>query len=103
VARDVPGFERGRDLLEEACGPVVLAHPLRYDDPDAALGLTAALDGVERYYPYDRAVEMAPVEAAMDRHGLVATGGSDAHDDRLGVAGLDRAEYERVRALLDAG
>jgi len=103
VAREVPGFERGRDLLGEACDLVALAHPLRYDDPDRALELTADLDGVELYYPYDRSVETAPVEAAIDRHGLVATGGSDAHDDRLGVAGLDRGEYGRVRALLDGG
>ncbi len=101
VAREVPGFERGRRLLGAACGVVALAHPLRYDDPDAALGLAADLDGVERYYPYGRSVETAPVEAVIDRHGLVATGGSDAHGDRLGVAGLDRSGYERVRALVD--
>jgi predicted metal-dependent phosphoesterase TrpH len=103
VAREVPDFDRGRDLLAGACGAVALAHPLRYDDPDTALGLAADLDGVERYYPYGRAVDTAPVEAAIDRHGLLATGGSDAHGDRLGVAGLDRSEYERVRALAGGG
>jgi len=103
VAREIPGFERGRDLLDRACGLVALAHPLRYEDPSAALELAAKVDGVERYYPYGRAVDTSLVEAAIDRHGLVATGGSDAHDDRLGRAGLDRADYERVRALVDGG
>ncbi|PSQ58477.1 MAG: PHP domain-containing protein [Halobacteriales archaeon SW_9_67_25] len=103
VARDVPDFERGRGLLGEACGIVALAHPLRYEDPDAALELVADLDAVERYYPYGRAAETAPIEAAIDRHGLLATGGSDAHDDRLGQTGIDRTEYERVRSLLGGG
>ncbi|ESS08348.1 MAG: hypothetical protein A07HN63_01850 [uncultured archaeon A07HN63] len=28
-----------------------------------------------------------PVEAAIERHDLLATGGSDAHDETLGLAG----------------
>jgi predicted metal-dependent phosphoesterase TrpH len=100
VSRAVPDFERGRALLAEACGLVALAHPLRYDDPEATLALTDRLDGVERFYPYERAVDTAAVDRAIERYDLVPTGGSDAHDDRLGRAGLDRAAFRRVRNRL---
>jgi predicted metal-dependent phosphoesterase TrpH len=96
VARDVTSFETGVDLLRDACALVGLAHPLRYDDPAAALDLCADLDAVERYYPYGRPVDPAPVERAIDRYDLVPVGGSDAHDADLGHAGLSRDEYRRV-------
>lgn len=95
VARDVPSFEQGVDLLRESCALVGLAHPLRYPEPTAALDLCADLDAVERFYPYGDDPDPAPVDEAIDRHDLLATGGSDAHDDQLGVAGVDDAGYER--------
>ncbi|GAB7094879.1 PHP domain-containing protein [Halolamina litorea] len=108
VAREVPDFTTGRELLEEACAFVGLAHPLRYDDPGAALELAADLDAVERYYPYDRpvspddaeALDPRPVEAAIADHDLLATGGTDAHETDLAVDGLPRGAWERVRARL---
>ena len=108
VARNVPDFERGRELLEDACAFVGLAHPLRYDDPEAALELTADLDAVERYYPYDRpvspddadALDPRPVEAAIAEHDLLAAGGTDAHETDLAVDGLPRGAWERVRERL---
>ncbi len=100
VARDVPTFERGRELLADACGLVGLAHPLRYPDPDAALALCDSLDAVERWYPYDGSVDHARVERAVDRFDLVPTGGSDAHGDRLGGTGLDRTALDRFLAAL---
>ena len=101
VAREVPSFERGVELLREACGLVGLAHPLRYSDPAAALELTADLDAVELHYPYGREVETAPVERAIRDHDLIVTGGSDAHEKQLGKAGLDEDEYRRFRAALE--
>jgi hypothetical protein len=100
VPRKIPGFERGRDLLTEACGLVSLAHPLRYPEPEAALALTEELDGVERFYDYGREVDPRPIERVVERHDLVVTGGSDAHDDVLGRAGLGEADYQRFRATL---
>jgi hypothetical protein len=97
VQREVPDFDRGVDLLKEACGLVGLAHPLRYDDPEAVLDRCDRLDAVEYHYPYDRDVDLRPVERAIDNHGLVVTGGSDAHDRTLGRAGLDRREYRAFR------
>jgi predicted metal-dependent phosphoesterase TrpH len=100
VAREIPDFEEGLALLSAACGLVGLAHPLRYPDPEAALELTADLDAVERWYDYGREVDVRPVERAIEHHDLVATGGSDAHDERLGLAGLDSGAYQRFRSAM---
>jgi predicted metal-dependent phosphoesterase TrpH len=107
VARDVPDFETGVDLLSEACGLVGLAHPLRYPDPEAALAHCDVLDAVELHYPYDRPVGDDPaddnaalVREAIAEHDLLATGGSDAHGRTFGKAGLDREGYETVRGHL---
>ena len=96
VPRDVPSFERGQAALAESCRLVSLAHPLRYRDPEGALAHAAELDAVELHYPYGREVDRAPVERAIERDDLLATGGSDAHDERLGVGGLSRRAYERL-------
>ncbi|QLH80437.1 PHP domain-containing protein [Halosimplex pelagicum] len=108
VARDIPSFERGRELLADACALVSLAHPLRYPNPRAALDLAPRLDAVEVAYPYgarghtgangELAVE--DVRAVAERHDLVVTGGSDAHERTLGETGLSTDEYERFRAAL---
>ena len=100
VARDVTDFERGVELLTDACGLVGLAHPYRYDDPEAALELTERLDAVERYYPYGEEVDPRPVEQAIADHDLVPTGGSDAHDRTLGRAGLSKPEYRHFRSAV---
>ncbi|MEE6210737.1 PHP domain-containing protein [Salarchaeum sp. III] len=107
VARDVTGYEEGVRLLRESCGVVGLAHPLRYDDPDAALARASDLDAVELHYPYDRPVGKDPMNAGVERvretiekHDLLATGGSDAHDTELAKDGVDEAEYDRLRDRL---
>jgi hypothetical protein len=97
IAREVPDFETGRELLADACALVGLAHPLRYDDPRGALKLCTDLDAVERWYPYGHDIDVGPVEAAIDEYNLLETGGSDAHDHTLGRAGLNAAAYGRVR------
>jgi len=100
VPRDVPSFEHGLSLLSEACGVVSLAHPLRYDDPAAALELAADCDAVEGPYPYDGPVDEELVATAVERHDLLVTGGSDAHDDRLGLAGLSESDFDSLVAHL---
>jgi len=96
VAREVPSVDRGLALLGEACPVVSLAHPFRYADPDAVLELAPELDAIERYYPYDVPVDGSRLDEVIETHDLLATGGSDAHDRRLGVAGLDAAAYARI-------
>lgn len=97
VPRRIPSFERGRELLADACGLVSLAHPLRYEDQERALSLTGALDGVEYHYDYGHEVDLRPVERTVRANDLVVTGGSDAHDRTLGRAGLSDTEYRRFR------
>lgn len=103
VPRAITDFEQGRALLEEACAVVGLAHPFRYDDPKGALELTADLDAVERWYPYDEPVDPTPIEEAVATHDLLVTGGSDAHDADLGRAGVPAEAYERIRERLESG
>ncbi|CCQ35544.1 PHP domain protein [Natronomonas moolapensis 8.8.11] len=100
LPRDVPTFEAGVAALREACSLVGLAHPYRYDDPESALAHCSALGAVERFYPYGRDVDPRAVDRAIERYDLLATGGSDAHDDRLGEAGLDADAYRAFRAAL---
>ena len=100
VPREIPDFDRGRDLLADACGLVGLAHPFRYRDTDAALACCEDLDAVERWYSYGRPVDTGRLDDAIERYDLVPTGGSDAHDDRLGVAGLDSDAWARVREAI---
>ncbi|AZH24118.1 PHP domain-containing protein [Haloplanus aerogenes] len=100
VSRDVPSVEQGIDLLSAASPVVSLAHPFRYADPDAALALAPDLDAIERYYPYGREVDETRLDAVIERYDLLATGGSDAHDRRLGVTGLSAAAYARIASRL---
>ena len=111
VRRRVPTFERGRAVLGESCAVVGLAHPLRYPDPEPALDLATELDAVEVHYPYDGdrghtaatgPLDVEDVAAFADEHGLLVTGGSDAHEGVLGVAGLSSPEYERFAAAVDS-
>ncbi|RLM96697.1 PHP domain-containing protein [Haloarcula sp. Atlit-7R] len=100
VAREVPSFERGCAVLSDACGLVGLAHPFRYPDTAAALSTCASLDAVERWYPYGRPVGNGLVDDAIERHGLIPTGGSDAHGETLGDTGLGAAAWDRVETAL---
>jgi predicted metal-dependent phosphoesterase TrpH len=106
VSRDVPEVETGLELLQDACEVVSLAHPFRYDDTEAALELLERdeFDAVERFYPYDRAEQPdpEPIERAVERHDLLRTGGTDAHQKTLGVEGLRGDDWERLAEQLPA-
>lgn len=103
VPREITPVETGIELLRDACRLVGLAHPLRYDNPKKALELTADLDAVERYYPYGQTVDTTLVDRAIERHDLLATGGSDAHDEQLGNAGLSQSQFEEFYTQFEAG
>jgi hypothetical protein len=100
VPRDVPSVDRGLDLLTDASAVVSLAHPFRYADPDGALELAADLDAIERYYPYGRPVDEGRLDDVIAAHDLLVTGGSDAHDRRLGRAGLTATAYAPIASRL---
>ncbi|MFW6320938.1 MAG: PHP domain-containing protein [Halohasta sp.] len=100
VARSVTPFDRGVELLSDACPVVGLAHPFRYGDPAAALELAADLDAVEYDYPYGRPVDTDLLDRVVAEHDLLVTGGSDAHDERLGRAGISGTAFDRFRRRL---
>lgn len=100
VPRDIPTFEEGVAILREAAGVVGLAHPFRYGDPAAALERARDLDAVEIPYPYGHDVDVTPAEQVADEADLLVTGGTDAHEHELGVAGLDHEQYRPFRAAL---
>lgn len=106
VAREVPDFETGVTVLSASSSFVGLAHPLRYPNPVAALELCSSLDAVERYYPYspgeapEADVDEATIDGIAEEYDLLLTGGSDAHDEHLGRAGLTRTEYAPIEAAL---
>ena len=98
VAREIPTFADGVEALREACAVVGLAHPFRYPDPEAALDRARELDAVERYYPYSgNSAERADsdrVDVVASEAELLRTGGSDAHNRTLGVAGPPTSSFE---------
>ena len=99
-AREITDLDEGIRLLKDACSIVGLAHPLRYDNPEAALEITEKLDAVERYYPYGKELDTSIVECAIERNDLLVTGGSDAHNKRLGQAGLSKSQFEEFSTML---
>lgn len=99
-SRDITSVEDGIRLLNDACAIVGLAHPLRYDDPKSVLEQTDKLDAVERYYPYGRDVDTSMVDQTIERNDLFETGGSDAHNRRLGQAGLSASQFEEFKSKL---
>jgi hypothetical protein len=96
----VTGLETGVELLREACAVVGLAHPFRYDDVGAALSVARDLDAVERWYPYGRPVDTDRVDRVVESASLLAAGGSDAHGQTLGAAGLTESDFEPIRERL---
>ena len=103
VARDVTPLDEGLALLDDACALVGLAHPFRYERVDEALDVareSAAIDAVERFYPYGRTVDDARIDRAAGEADLLRTGGTDAHERTLGVAGLTASAFEPVRERL---
>ena len=98
VAREIPTITDGVETLRKACSVVGLAHPFRYSDPEAALDRARELDAVERYYPYSGSsadhADPDRVDALASEAGLLRTGGSDAHNRTLGVAGPPTAAFE---------
>ena len=85
VPRQFLPIERSIEIIREAGGTAVLAHPFQYRLDDAGLReliehcMESGLEGMEcRYSGYD-AAQTAYLEALAAEYGLVRTGGSDFH------------------------
>jgi len=114
LSRDGPAYvEREKmtpaeavELIVNAQGLAVLAHPLTFNDPEAMIiELKAAgLVGIEAYYDGYTAEEINRLVGLADKHNLIATGGSDYHgldptETAIGGADLPLESVERLIAL----
>ena len=89
ISRDGPAYvEREKmtpaeavELILQANGLPVLAHPLTINDPETMVIelKTAGLVGIEAYYSDYTAEEINKLVSLADRHNLIATGGNDYH------------------------
>jgi predicted metal-dependent phosphoesterase TrpH len=93
-------------LVVKAKGLPVLAHPLTIPDPEAmTMELKkAGLVGIEAYYNGYTTEEVNRLVRLANKHGLIATGGSDYHgleptETAIGGADLPIESVERLIAL----
>lgn len=87
LPRNFLSIERSIEIIKEAGGVPVLAHPFQYKRDDAGLReliehcMAHGLRGIEcRYTGYD-AQMVGYLEQLADEYGLVKTGGSDFHGE----------------------
>ena len=113
ISRDGPAYvEREKvtpseavELVVQAGGLPVLAHPLTIPEPERlAIKLkTAGLIGIEVYYASYAAGDIKRLVNIADRHNLIATGGTDFHgidaDAEKSIGGVEIPE-ESVECLL---
>ncbi|MBW1801008.1 MAG: hypothetical protein JRJ85_09795, partial [Deltaproteobacteria bacterium] len=106
------GILEGLDLLKQAGGISFLAHPavdhwkIGYEDFDRHILyplLDSGLDGIEVFYPYDRAYRqeaIAHYRAIAENKGVLISGGTDFHGDgRVGLADV-KLDAGKVRKIL---
>lgn len=114
LAAGKPGFvesmgptpEEAIEVIRAAGGFASLAHPETLPDKESVGAWKAVgLEGLEVYYGSHRPAEINRYKELADRHGLLATGGSDFHgpgtgrDNPLGVD-LPPADYDRFMERL---
>jgi len=117
IARDGPAYvEREKmtpveavELIMQANGLPVLAHPFTINDPETlVIELKAAgLVGIEAYYNGYTVDEIGKLVSLADRHNLIATGGSDYHgldtstETMIGGADVPIESAEQLIALAE--
>jgi len=117
IGRDRPAYvERGKmtpqevvELILQANGLPVLAHPFTVNDPEMmTVELKAAgLVGIEAYYNGYTADEINRLVSLADRHNLITTGGSDYHgldtstETMIGGADVPIESAEQLVALAE--
>jgi predicted metal-dependent phosphoesterase TrpH len=92
-------------IIVKARGLPVLAHPLTTEDPEGLVAelKPAGLVGLEAYYNGYSDEEVEGLLALAQKHGLIATGGSDFHgiepDEETAIGGAD-VPLEAVERLI---
>ncbi len=68
-------------LIRDAGGVAVLAHPRYLPDPESTIAMLSdlGLEGIEVYYKNHDPHDIARFDRLAQQHGLIATGGSDFH------------------------
>jgi predicted metal-dependent phosphoesterase TrpH len=96
-------------MIARAGGVAVLAHPgLTRRDDAIARWIAAGLAGLEVWHSQHDEADVARYAALAERHGVLATGGSDFHGDdtgrvyRLGEVGTPPEAFARLTARLAA-
>ncbi len=117
ITRDGPAYV-GREkmtpadavaLIVRTQGLPVMAHPFTVPDPEAMIieMKAAGLVGLEAYYDGYSTDEINRLVRLADRHGLIATGGSDYHglggigETMIGGVNVPMASVERLIALAE--
>jgi predicted metal-dependent phosphoesterase TrpH len=92
----------GAELIHRLGGVVILAHPVFYGEDGAIASLMdAGLDGLEADHPKQNESQRSHFRQMAGERGLLVTGGSDCHGERLGYDSLGsvRVPYTVVDAL----
>jgi hypothetical protein len=108
VERDKMCPEEAIELILQANGLPVLAHPLTLNTPETMVTAlkVAGLVGIEAYYNDYTAGEISKLVSLADRHGLITTGGSDYHgldnntETMIGGADVPIESAEQLIALV---
>jgi hypothetical protein len=117
IGRDGPAYV-GREkltpaeaveLVVQAKGLPVMAHPLTAPEPEAMVSelKAAGLVGMEAYYNGYPDDEIEYLAGLAEKHGLIATGGSDYHgfgdsgETMMGGAAVPMESAERLMALAE--
>lgn len=113
LADDAPAFvpkfkqtpQEAIEMIRKAGGISVIAHPMLTKIDELIPGLVrAGLGGIEVYYPNTTDTVMNFYEGLAKKHGIVSTGGSDAHGDakKYTYIGKKTIPYELVEKLKSA-
>lgn len=92
------------ELIRQAGGVAVMAHPMDTARDELIPGFVkAGLKGLEVYYPNKTKRVIEFYERIADKHGLIKTGGSDAHGwyrnySPIGIARVDISVVEELKA-----
>jgi len=92
-------------LIRQAGGVAVMAHPMQTLKDELIPGFVASgLQGLEVYYPNTSPRVISFYERIAGKHGLIKTGGSDAHGSYRSYSpiGIVRVDPDVVNQLRDA-
>jgi len=108
VEKDKLGLKETIDLIKNAGGIAVLAHPLSMKNDDAVEELlrTTDIEGIEVYYTTHKPNDAAEYLRLAEKYKLLVTGGSDCHGKAkeevfMGKVKLKYEYIERLKEYLE--